>query len=121
MPNRDELDRQWQAKIATTIAVLLAILGGCSSGIKTVVTDNTVKVDPGMTIAEVDREVGSPGEAVEFDALPNVFQQKVSGKDGRYRKWTKTNDRAKITVFAEIKDGKIVGSTYADVRVDSRK
>jgi major membrane immunogen (membrane-anchored lipoprotein) len=105
---------------ATTVTVVLA-LGGCSPKIETVTTHHLVRVESGMTIPEVDHEIGAPGEAVEFNALPKAFQQTVSGNDGAYRKWTKTDDKSITTVFAEIKDGKIVGSTYADMRDDSRK
>ena len=104
---------------AATVAVLLTTFGGCSPKIKTAITYNTVRVEAGMTVPEVDREMGSPGEEVEFNALPKAFQQKVSGKDGTYRKWTKADDKSRTTVFAEIKDGKIAGSTYADMHADS--
>ncbi len=107
------------ATIATAVA-LLATLGGCSPEAKTVITENTVRVDSGMTIAEVDREVGFPGEPVDFNALLKVFQQKVPGKDGTYRKWTKIDAKSTITVFAEIKDGKVAGSTYTDLSLAPR-
>jgi hypothetical protein len=116
----DKPNRNSTGLLATAVAVLL-VLEGCSPKVRTVTTQNIVTVESGMTIQEVDREIGSPGDAVEFNALPKVFQQKVSGKDGMYRKWTKTDDKSTITVFAEIKDGKIAGSTYADARFDSTK
>ena len=68
-----------------------------------------VEVD-GKTVAEMDQQFGA-GKSIAFNALPAPFQKTVSGRNGTFRQWKKTDGPTTTTVYAEIKDGKI-GDSY---------
>jgi|SRR5580704_2399780 hypothetical protein len=64
----------------------------------------------GNTVAEMDQQFGA-GKSIAFNALPAPFQKTVSGRNGTYRQWKKTDGPTTTIVYAEIKDGKI-GDSY---------
>jgi hypothetical protein len=65
----------------------------------------------GLTIAEIDAELGLPGEDVPFERLPDsVKSLAVRGEPDSYRRWVIRNDRFVTSVlyfnFEEGKSGK---------------
>jgi hypothetical protein len=70
-----------------------------------------VEVD-GKTVAEMDQQFGAD-KPIAFNALPAPFQKTVSGRNGTFRQWKKTDGPTTTTVYAEIKDGKIRDSSIS--------
>jgi hypothetical protein len=63
----------------------------------------------GFTVAELDKELGRPGEDVPFAALPSNLAKgwATGGKHGIYHKWVLENDdRAPSVLYVEFVKGR---------------
>src|ERR1700693_2743617 len=66
----------------------------------------------GKTVAEMNQQFGA-GRPIAFSSLPARFRKTVSGKNGTFRQWKKTDGPTTTTIYAEIKDDK-VGDSYVN-------
>jgi hypothetical protein len=77
----------------------------------------------GITMAEIDAEMGHPGDDVSFADLPQDLQKNwaTGGQDGSYRKWVFTSEDAGITetIYVEFKEGKS-GKPYSVIIARAR-
>src|SRR5580700_1320664 len=55
----------------------------------------------GKTVVEMDQQFGA-GKPLAFNSLPAPFKKTVSGRNGTFHQWKKTDGPTTTTIYAEI-------------------